>query len=414
MSKYRSYLKNFVFAGAAVVLLGSANQAQAAINRAETNVKKAIEFTYDFRDDAIMQEMEQIVENGTLVEVPTLEENKMENVTIGNRDWEHVDMNFIRLESEFENKAYVSMTNNSYITVYSQMDQASKYTGKLFAGSCVDIIEEEKGWYLVQAKDFKGYVQVDKVLTGTEAAMAITEELDEKAVVLADVLNIRKQPSAESESLGVTGKDASFTVLKEGSVWCQILFGDNQVGYVATEFVSVQYDYTDTISAEEEARIAEAERKAAEEAKRKAEEEARRKAAEEAKRRAEEEARRKAEEAARREQARLDAEAAKAGLPAGSLKSLGVFRVTHYCTCTKCTKGSGRTATGTIPAEGRTVAVLPSQIRYGSTVVLNGHAYVAEDCGGGIGTNCIDVYVSDHAKALSLGMYYKEVFVRVK
>ncbi|MEI3219112.1 MAG: 3D domain-containing protein [Lachnoclostridium sp.] len=42
---------------------------------------------------------------------------------------------------------------------------------------------------------------------------------------------------------------------------------------------------------------------------------------------------------------------------------------------------------------GRTIAVDASVIPYGSVVVINGHAYVAEDCGGAIKGNKIDIYV---------------------
>jgi peptidoglycan hydrolase CwlO-like protein len=93
-------------------------------------------------------------------------------------------------------------------------------------------------------------------------------------------------------------------------------------------------------------------------------------------------------------------------------KSLGTFRITHYCPCYYCSGGWGNgTATGTVATPGRTIAVDPSVIPYGSVVVINGHAYVAEDCGGAIKGNKIDIYVSDHATALSSGVYYAEVYL---
>ena len=59
----------------------------------------------------------------------------------------------------------------------------------------------------------------------------------------------------------------------------------------------------------------------------------------------------------------------------------------------------------------RTIAVDPSQIPYGSKVVINGQVYVAEDCGGAIRTNCIDVYVATHAEAEQKGVFYTEVYL---
>ena len=53
----------------------------------------------------------------------------------------------------------------------------------------------------------------------------------------------------------------------------------------------------------------------------------------------------------------------------------------------------------------------PSQIPYGSKVVINGQVYVAEDCGGAIVDNCIDVYVASHQEGEDLGVYYTDVYL---
>ena len=94
-------------------------------------------------------------------------------------------------------------------------------------------------------------------------------------------------------------------------------------------------------------------------------------------------------------------------------QNLGEFRITYYCPCAKCCeKSDGITATGTIATEGRTVAVDPTVIPYGSILVIDGKTYVAEDCGSAIKSNKIDIYVDDHQKALDLGVNYFEVFLQ--
>ncbi|MCD8153189.1 MAG: hypothetical protein LUF78_00570 [Clostridiales bacterium] len=96
-----------------------------------------------------------------------------------------------------------------------------------------------------------------------------------------------------------------------------------------------------------------------------------------------------------------------------TLVSLGVFRVTHYCPCSICCGpyANGITSTGVTATTNHTVAVYPSQIPYGSQVVINGQVYVAEDCGGAITTNRIDIYVATHAEAEALGVLYTEVYL---
>ena len=59
----------------------------------------------------------------------------------------------------------------------------------------------------------------------------------------------------------------------------------------------------------------------------------------------------------------------------------------------------------------RTIAVDPTVIPYGSKVVINGQVYVAEDCGGAIKNNHIDIYVGSHAEAETKGVYETEVYL---
>lgn len=95
------------------------------------------------------------------------------------------------------------------------------------------------------------------------------------------------------------------------------------------------------------------------------------------------------------------------------LKPLGTFRITHYCQCSICCGpwANGITSTGVTATTNRTIAVDPTQIPYGSKVVINGQVYVAEDCGGAIKTNCIDIYVATHDEGESKGVYYTDVYL---
>ena len=94
------------------------------------------------------------------------------------------------------------------------------------------------------------------------------------------------------------------------------------------------------------------------------------------------------------------------------LTSLGVCRITAYCACSACCgKSDGITASGTKATEGRTIAVDPNIIPYGTKVVINGHTYIAEDCGGAIDNTDIDIFMDSHQEALIYGVQYAEVFV---
>ena len=86
----------------------------------------------------------------------------------------------------------------------------------------------------------------------------------------------------------------------------------------------------------------------------------------------------------------------------------GDFLLTAYCPCEKCCGqwSDGITCTGTYAQAGRTIAVDPNVIALGSSVIINGNTYIAEDCGGAIKGNKIDVYFNSHQDALNFGMQY--------
>lgn len=94
-------------------------------------------------------------------------------------------------------------------------------------------------------------------------------------------------------------------------------------------------------------------------------------------------------------------------------KHIGEFEITYYCPCTKCCgpDAVGITYSGTIAEQGRTVAVDPNVIPLGSTIIIDGHAFTAEDTGGAIKGNIIDIFVNSHEYALELGRHKADVWI---
>ena len=92
--------------------------------------------------------------------------------------------------------------------------------------------------------------------------------------------------------------------------------------------------------------------------------------------------------------------------------ALGEYTITHYCPCEKCCgKTDAITATGTIATADRTIAVDPSVIPYGTEVIIDGQAYIAEDTGGAIKGNRIDIFCDSHQEAINRGKITREIWV---
>ena len=93
---------------------------------------------------------------------------------------------------------------------------------------------------------------------------------------------------------------------------------------------------------------------------------------------------------------------------------LGRFKITHYCTCSKCNGGWGTsTAWAGAIEPGVTIAVDPDVIPKLSWVYIEGYGLrQAQDCGGAIKGNHIDMAVSSHSEAMSLGVVYADVWLQ--
>ena len=97
----------------------------------------------------------------------------------------------------------------------------------------------------------------------------------------------------------------------------------------------------------------------------------------------------------------------------GAYQYIGECTVTYYC-CEPyahiCGDGDGLTATG-LPVTPGVVAVDPEVIPLGSTVIIDGQAYLAADTGGAVGGNHVDICVATHQEAEDLGVTTAEVWV---
>lgn len=89
-----------------------------------------------------------------------------------------------------------------------------------------------------------------------------------------------------------------------------------------------------------------------------------------------------------------------------------VYKVTAYCPCAKCCgHANGYTASGRKATANHTVAA-PSNLAYGTNLVINGRNYVVEDRGGSVKGNTLDIFVNSHSEALAWGVKYLPVEIK--
>ena len=99
----------------------------------------------------------------------------------------------------------------------------------------------------------------------------------------------------------------------------------------------------------------------------------------------------------------------------GKYEDCGNFILTAYCPCPICcgqwsNMVDPHTASGAPAVAGVTVAVDPKVFPYGTKLMINGQIYTAQDCGGAIIGNHIDIYFNTHAEACNFGRQEAHVY----
>ena len=119
----------------------------------------------------------------------------------------------MRFELLFNNKG-IARTSEEYILVYTQADQASEWTGKIFDMSLVDIISEEKGFVYIQSGDVVGYVKAGNLIVKTDAIefakTVLVQEYPEQ-----DIFALSEEAIFESFSVGETREEEEARIAAE-------------------------------------------------------------------------------------------------------------------------------------------------------------------------------------------------------
>ena len=186
-----------------------------------------------------------------------------------------------RLKSAYADTAVAQVSDS--VNIRASADENSESLGKLYNNGIGTVLETtDNGWYKIQSGSVTGYVKGDYVVVGDDALVQSAGR--RVATVNTETLKVRTTASTDAEVLGLVSGEDDLTVVDESTDgWVGVSTADG-TGYVSTDYVTLDTEFTYAESKEEEAaRLAkeEAERKAAEEAARKAEEKARK--AEEAK-----------------------------------------------------------------------------------------------------------------------------------
>ncbi len=174
-------------------------------------------------------------------------------------------------EAETVKSAYADVAIakvQDYVNVRAENNEDSEVLGKLYNNSAATVLETtDDGWYKISSGSVTGYVKSEYVVVGDDATVKSAGR--RVATVNTETLKVRTAADENSEVLGLVAGEDDLTVIDESADGWVGVSTEDGTGYVSSDYVSLDTEFTYAESKEEEAaRLAkeEADRKAAAEA----------------------------------------------------------------------------------------------------------------------------------------------------
>ena len=169
---------------------------------------------------------------------------------------------------------------NQYVNIRKEPNQDSEKVGVLYKDCGGDILQRQDSWTKIQSGDVTGWVSDDYLYFGEEAQKEAKEVGILTAYSETETLRVRKEASLDSRVLGLLAMGEAVEAIEEDGDWVSINY-EGETGYVAAEYVKVEFDL-DTAESVEAIQAREAAEKEAARAQAAAEREATRKQQKEA------------------------------------------------------------------------------------------------------------------------------------
>lgn len=254
--------------------------------------------------------------------------------------------------------------------------------GSLDRGMVVEILESNNGWNKVKLSD------------GNEGWVSGDYTAKEKATVTATELNVRKGPSIENDKIGSLANGTVVEILEHENDWYKVKLDDNQEGWICGDYAltesqamdqqakktEVKAATTNTVDQKNDSNDSTVKEEKSEEA--------------------------VSNNAQNNNQNNNSNESSKTEETTSSNNNSGRLMTVNA----SAYAGHSITATGTTPKWG-TIAVDPSVIPYGTKVYIPKFdmVFTAEDCGGAIKGNKIDIFMNSESECTTFGRQNIEI-----
>ena len=149
----------------------------------------------------------------------------------------------------YKNLGIANVSNN--LNVRKGPAENKGLAGKMPKDSACEIIEQEGEWSKIKSGKVEGYVKTEFLFTGSEARMKALEVAALYAVVNADALRVRQEPSTDAAIYTQVAQGEMLEYVKTlDNGWVEILLDDETV-YVSGEYVDLKEELTTAVTISE-------------------------------------------------------------------------------------------------------------------------------------------------------------------
>ena len=138
----------------------------------------------------------------------------------------------------------VGTINATSLRVRSAANTSSSVLGNLKNGEKVTVLGKVNGWAKINYQGKEGYVSLEFITIGKDSIDPTNptnpgQVTEERAVVNASLLNVRKGPSTGAAAVGHLKNGETVTIIGKENGWAKIRFNGGE-GYVSLQFLKVK------------------------------------------------------------------------------------------------------------------------------------------------------------------------------
>ncbi|MGF9921287.1 SH3 domain-containing protein [Bacillus toyonensis] len=138
----------------------------------------------------------------------------------------------------------VGTINATSLRVRSAANTSSSVLGNLKNGEKVTVLGKANGWAKINYQGKEGYVSLEFITIGKDSIDPTNptnpgQVTEERAVVNASLLNVRKGPSTGAAAVGHLKNGETVTIIGKENGWAKVRFNGGE-GYVSLQFLKVK------------------------------------------------------------------------------------------------------------------------------------------------------------------------------